>query len=185
MAIDGLCISNGRNTITKLVYGHNEIIAKWVATELKQPLNCYQNGMYHAVGVIKNDRIIGGIVWHNYHNAYNGEPLLIEVTIATIDKMWCSRHNLCELFGYPFIQLGVKRVQATCNKKSKHVRKTLERLGFKFEGIVRQGHPAGGDAAHYSILKNECKWLKNGKVNTIGSRSPESSGDIGSTNTIQ
>lgn len=183
MAINGLCVPNGRNPVVKLIYGHDEAVANWVAGQIKHPP--YPSGMYRAIGIMLDNSIIGGVIWHNYHEDFSGRPLLIEVTIATIDKRWCSGHNLRELFAYPFIQLGVKRVQATCHRKAKHVRITLDRLGFHFEGIVREAHPLGGDAAHYSLLKQECKWLNHGKKRSKLSSTARSSGNVCSANTIQ
>lgn len=147
-----------------LVYGQDEEVAKWVAHQLKLPL--YPIGLYRAIGIVVDNGIAGGVVWHNYHEDSYKKPLLIEVSLATVDRRWATRKHIAELFAYPFIHLGVKRVQATCSRKAKRVRKTLDRLGFKFEGIVREAWPQGGDAAHYSILKHECFWIKNGKIST-------------------
>ena len=141
-----------------LLYGQDAQVASWVCQQLK--LKPFPEGLYRAIGIIHEGRLIGGVIWHNYHEDNNGKPLLIEVSIATLDKRWATRHNLRELFQYPFLQLGVKRVQATCHRKVKRVRSTLQRLGFQFEGIVRESHPLGGDAAHYSMLLNECLWIK-------------------------
>lgn len=156
-----------------LIYGHDAQIASWVCQQLK--LKPYPDGLYRAIGITdSHGRLIGGLIWHNYHEDNWGKPLLIEVTLATVDKRWATRHNLRELFGYPFCQLGVKRVQATCHRKAKRVRTALKKLGFTFEGIVREAHPQGGDAAHYSILKPECKWLSHGQELTESSISTRS-----------
>lgn len=144
-----------------LIYGQDTLVAAWVCQQLK--LKPFPAGLYRAIGIVHEGKDIGGVIWHNYHEDNWGKPLLIEVTIATIDKRWATRHNLRELFAFPFTQLGVKRVQATCHRRAKHVRSTLKKLGFSYEGIVRQAHPHGGDAAHYSILRNECFWLKDKK----------------------
>lgn len=148
-----------------LIYGQDAEIALWVCKQLK--IKPHPDGLYQAVGIVYKDKFVGGVIWHNYHEDNHGKPLLIEATIATIDKHWATRHNLAELFSYPFRQLRVKRVQATCGRKAKRVRSTLSRLGFHFEGIIREASPYGGDAAHYSMLHNECKWIMNhGKIIT-------------------
>lgn len=142
-----------------LIYGHDDQIAQWVCGQLK--LKPYPQGMYRAIGITNSHgKLIGGLIWHNYHEDNWGKPMFIEVTLATVDKHWATRHTLRELFQYPFTQLKVRRVQATCHRKAKRVRTALVKLGFQLEGIVRDAHPQGGDAAHYSILRNECKWLK-------------------------
>lgn len=148
-----------------LIYGQDAQVAAWVCSQLK--LRPFTDGLYRAIGIVHNGREIGGVIWHNYHEDNWGKPLLIEVTLATIDKRWANRHTIRELFAFPFTQLGVKRVQATCHRKAKHVRSTLKKLGFSYEGIVRQAHPQGGDAAHYSILRNECFWLGEKDVSKV------------------
>lgn len=155
-----------------LIYGQDAAVASWVCRQLK--LKPFPEGLYRGIGIVHDGRDIGGVIWHNYHEDNFGNPLLIEVTLATVDKRWATRHNIRELFAYPFIQLNVKRVQATCHRKAKRVRTTLTRLGFHFEGIVREAHPLGGDAAHYSILKPECKWINRGKISTSSASSARS-----------
>lgn len=142
-----------------LVYGQDAQVMAWACRHLK--LKPYQEGQYRAIGIVHDNKDIGACIWHNYHEDNYGKPLLIEVTLVTVDKRWATRQNIRELFHYPFSQLGVKRVQATCHRKAKRVRTTLKKLGFSFEGIVREAHPTGGDAAHYSMLKPECRWIKN------------------------
>lgn len=157
-----------------LIYGQDPAVASWVCRHLK--LKPFPEGLYRGIGIVHEGKDIGGVIWHNYHEDNFGKPLLIEVTLATIDKRWATRHNIHELFQYPFRQLGVRRVQATCHRKAKRVRTALRKLGFSFEGIVREAHPQGGDAAHYSILRNECFWLKeHGKISTVNPRSARSS----------
>lgn len=166
-----------------LVYGQDAEVASWVSQRLK--IGPYTPGLYRAIGVTHNGRLIGGIVYNNFYLNAKEKPLSVEMAIATIDKRWCTKHNLRELFSYPFTQLEVGRVQATCHRKAKRVRATLKRLGFSFEGICREAHPHGGDAALYSLLKHECKWINYGKILTISTSSAESSSDSGSANAIQ
>ena len=35
----------------------------------------------------------------------------------------------------------------------------MERLGFKLEGLARRAHDGETDAAVYSMLPAECRWL--------------------------
>lgn len=143
-----------------LHYTHDKSAVEWVSEHLEgvtfdpcvaMPLKDHTN------------TIIGGIVYNNFITSPSGESISIEMTIATADPRWCTRSNLLQAFAYPFIQLGVKRVQATCARSNKSVRNFLERLGFQFEGIGREAWHLGGDCAVYSMLKNECKWLNYGK----------------------
>jgi len=84
---------------------------------------------------------------------------MIEMTVASISPRWASKGNLQAFFAYPFHQLGVRRVQAQTASENTKVRRFLERLGFQFEGIARLAHYQGGDAAFYSMLKSECRFI--------------------------
>lgn len=140
---------------TSLVIGQDKAISEWV----EKQLNLNDLSPCVAIGIAAGDRIICGVVYNNFYTDANDAPLAIEMTIASIDKLWCSRYNLKTFFAYPFIQLNVKRVQATCSADNRGIRAFLLRLGFHFEGIGRQAHPHGGDSAVYSMLQHECRWL--------------------------
>lgn len=86
------------------------------------------------------------------------------MSIASISPYWCTRKNLYVLFAYPFIQLSVKRVQATCSVDNITAHQFLKRLGFQKEGIAREAWRDGGDAVVFSLLKPECKWINYGKT---------------------
>lgn len=119
-----------------------------------------------TLAILEDDEFVGGALYSNYIESPDGEPVSIEVSLATLNKRWATKNNLRGLFSYPFIQLNVKRVQATTKAGADAVRSLLERLGFTFEGIGREAYPLGGDAAVYSMLRSECKWIENGKIIT-------------------
>ena len=107
-----------------------------------------------AIGFALDSKLICGVVYNNYHPG-----IMIEGSMATIDPRWANRRTLYAIFAYPFIDLKVNRFQATVGKKDKKTRRFVERLGFKFEGIARKAMPGGRDAALYSMLPMECKWI--------------------------
>lgn len=154
----------------KIIYTPQPALIAWVCGQLDIP----SPGPCSAIGIMGTNSIIGGALFNNMHLDMAGKPLSIEISFATVDKRWCSRDNIITILSYPFAQLGVKRVQATVAKRNMPVRFFLERLGFKFEGIARLAWPKGGDAACYSLLRHECKWLSGenfGKISTIGTGS--------------
>jgi RimJ/RimL family protein N-acetyltransferase len=114
-----------------------------------------------CIGFKKNGYYICVVVYNNFRASPDDVPISIEISIASIDRSWCTRHNLHVIAAYPFIQLKVKRVQATVAKRNKHTRKFLVSSGFKYEGLQRQGWVFGGDATVYSLLNTECRWLQN------------------------
>lgn len=140
-----------------LLYGADEDVAKWVSGQL----GGVEFTPYKAIGVLSGQKLIAGVVYSDYHEAPDGRPLYIEMTIASVDKSWCSRHNLSALFKYPFKQLRLPRVQALCSAHDEGVQMFLQRLGFVREGY----HPLArhdGDAISFGMLKNHCKWINHG-----------------------
>lgn len=123
-----------------------------------------------GIGFVENGNILGGVVFDTYQTMADGKPLSVEASVIVIDKKWVTRYNLRELFSYSFGDLGVKRLCIRCGRSEKKKRALVLRLGFKYEGILREAWPFGGDAAVFSMLKHECGYL-NGQL----SQSPSSS----------
>jgi RimJ/RimL family protein N-acetyltransferase len=138
-------------TAPTLVFRADDAVAAWVGLQLGFEFK----GAYAAIGIARAGEAIGGVVYTGYCQA----PHMIEASIATTDRRWASRHVLMGLFAFPFVQLGVERLQTRAHRRARKIRKFNLDLGFKFEGIMRRGWPLGGDAAVYSMLPDECRWL--------------------------
>ncbi len=142
-----------------LLLGRDDEIKQWASEKLGN----INFDLSVAIGIVDDNNLIAAVVYHDYKVSPYGEPILIEMSIVSISTKWCSRSILQQIFAYPFNQLRVKRVQATCSENNVSVRKFLSRLGFQFEGIGREAWHLGGNCASYSLLKNECKWLNYGQ----------------------
>ena len=142
----------------QIVYGQDKLVSRFVS----EKMGISNFGEHVSIGVVRGGSLIAGAVYGNFMVDSRGMPLSIEVTIVSIDKTWLNRHILAALFGYPFTQLRVRRVQLTTAKRNKELRRMFERLGFKFEGVLRQAWRGGGDSVVYSMLPHECSWIKKG-----------------------
>lgn len=109
-----------------------------------------------GIGVALDGQLVAGVVY----SEYRPNVPAIDASIVSTDPAWASRSVLRAIFAYPFNQLGVERLSATTAKRNKTAREFLVRLGFQLEGIGRRAFPGGGDAAVYSILRNECRWIR-------------------------
>lgn len=139
-----------------ILYGADQDVCEWVSNQLFGE-NYAFDSKSKAIGVVKDNELIAGVIYNNYQ-----PNLLIEMSIASIDKQWCSKHNLRAFFKYPFIQLGLERVQTLCSAKEGGIIMFNQRLGFKKEGYHRMAWPLGGDAISFGMLKSECKWINHG-----------------------
>lgn len=143
-----------------IVYGADDAIADWVSIGLTGKIGAFRP--CRALGVLHKGKLAAGIVFSNYQETNGGEPLLVEMTIYSIDKRWCSRHNLHKIFAYPFAQLQLERVQAVCSAHNEGVIMFLKRIGFKHEGTHPKAYMDGGDALSFGMLKQDCKWVSHG-----------------------
>lgn len=138
-----------------LLYGEDEFVKNWVGDRV----GTRDLGPCKAIGVLKGQYLVAGVVYHNYIESPSGKPLMCEITMAAEDKRWANRRTLKGLFAYPFIQLGVERLQVSTPVESRNVRIINEKLGFIYEGTGRKAHFLGGDVDVLSMLKHECRWI--------------------------
>ncbi len=135
----------------RLIFGMSDLVAKWVQRQFPDAPNF---DPCTAIGVADDNRLIAGIVYYNYY------PHMLDASIAATDPRWCTRRVLRAIFAYPFLQLGVRRIQMSVPKRDKRSRRKLERFGFTLEGKQRAAMPDGSDAVGYSMLRHEAEqWL--------------------------
>lgn len=139
-----------------LIYGADKEIAAWTANQFGQPPDYFDP--CRAIGISKNGKIIAGVIYNNQKKSL-GKPYMLEMTVASIDKRWSTRHNLRALFSYPFSQLQLERVNTQCDSENEGLIMFNKRLGFVEEGRHRKAFPNGNDAISFGMLKGECKWL--------------------------
>lgn len=105
-------------------------------------------------GVIIDDELVAAWVFHDYRGH------MIDITLASISKRWCTRQSLRAIFNYAFNVADVMRFQAVCHRRNKKMRKLFRGLGFTEEGVLRKGFDGQRDAVLYSMLRDECKWVE-------------------------
>lgn len=135
-----------------LLYGADKDVAEWASFLIFGQNDRFKN--VNAIGVIEDGKLIAGVVYTGYFPNHS-----IEMSIASIDKRWCNRHNLKAFFRYPFIQLNLERVWTQCSAHDEGVIMFNKRLGFKQEGYHPKGWPLSGDSLSWGMLKENCKWL--------------------------
>lgn len=142
-----------------ILYGADKEVCDWVSIGLFGKPGEW-NDKSRALGVLKGQSLIAGVVYSDYIEKPDGTPLDIQLSIYSIDKTWATRHNLRALFGVPFTQFRLERIHTLCSANDEGIIMFNKRLGFIQEGVHRQAWPMGGDAISFGMLKNECKWIK-------------------------
>jgi RimJ/RimL family protein N-acetyltransferase len=132
----------------KLLFGHDAIVAEWVANQIPHVGFGEAFGPCAAIGCVDDNGIIrAGAVYHGYQPRFRG----IEISFAKAPEAVLTRGVVGGLLRYPFEQLQCVRVTACAPLKATSTREFLEKLGFKREGVVRLGF--GDDhAAIYGML---------------------------------
>ena len=145
----------------KLLYGCDEALCEWASHGLFYSSGGFKDAK--AIGVVDDEELLAAVIYSNFITDYCERPLTIEMSIYSVDKRWAKRHTLEALFRYPFIQLGLERVQTLCSAQDDGVISFNQRLGFQQEGIHRRAWHMGGDAISWSMLKHECRWIHRGE----------------------
>ena len=134
-----------------LVFGMDAFVAEWVRCRAPNAGRGWDK--YSAIGISDGEKLIAGVVYHDYHG------YTISASIASESPKWATRKNLRALFAYPFIQLGCNRMQALTGETNERAQTMLERLGFTAEGLHRYGFK-DEHSISYGMLKNECRWIR-------------------------
>ena len=141
-----------------LIYDAHEELCEWVDNGIYGYSNGY-NGHSKAIGQIINGKLVSAVTYSGFQARQDNTFYNVEMGIYSVDKRWCNRHYLNVVFKYPFIQLGLERVQTICSANEEGVMMFNQKLGFKKEGLHRKAWHTGCDSISWSMLKDECKWI--------------------------
>lgn len=133
----------------KVVWGHEELVAPWIAEEcgLGGPI-----GECRTASVLAADgRLMAGVAFHNW----NPQAGVIEVSAAAADPRWASRSVIRELFGYGF---GIAQaVVARTAEDNRRVRRLWQAFGATEYIIPRL---RGRTASEALILLTDDAWAQ-------------------------
>lgn len=129
-----------------------DFIVQWVNERMPHKDIGFNNPV--GVGFIKDNVLVGGVVYDNYL------PQLKSICASiALDKPILNKTILKQLFSYPFETLGVNRINCNIESNNTASIKLCSRLGFGHEGTMRKASPDGRDILIFGMLKEECKWL--------------------------
>lgn len=108
---------------------------------------------FAAIGVVRDNRILGAIIFLNYRRQS------IEFHLAG-SPGWLTRGEVATLFAHPFLELGCLRLWCLIRRNNKAARRGAERLGFRVMGVAEDEFGEGKDGIVYSMTRQQCKWIK-------------------------
>lgn len=132
---------------------NEELILDYVSHHVKGFNRSHLRGAVEAVGFRRGGALRAGIIFTNF------KGFDVTVTVGCKNRSWISRENLRFLFSLVFNDWNQKRVTAVICRDEKGSRGLSELLGFKLEGVMRQGFDGEDDAMIYGMLKSECRWI--------------------------
>lgn len=152
--------------VGSILIGADDVVGEMVKSRIPH-MRGGDWGYFTSLGVILNNELVGGVIYHEYRK------FDMQMSCAFDRIGWARRGVLRALFSYPFNDLGVRRVTAITGRKNKKAKKLLTDLGFSLEGVARKGLDGVEDAFCFSMLREECKWLRapNGQKFTKTTRS--------------
>jgi RimJ/RimL family protein N-acetyltransferase len=153
----------------KVIGNQDEYVAQWVAKRI--PVFEFGSTPYSAIGLMNEAGVmLAGVIYQNFTHRD------IQVHIAAVEgKRWMSKHWLGEVFRYPFEQLGVHRITALIPESNSVSESFTKRMGFSFEGSIREILAGDEDLLIYGMLRSECRFLGIGRFNGRISRFPTKS----------
>lgn len=157
----------------KVVYGRDLEIATWVGERIAADFNtrfdAKGNRQFHAIGVEHGNKIIAGVVYHNYYH----EVRAIEISMASDTPTWAKPEIIGELLYYPFITLNCQRISTLTPAKNQKALKFNYHLGFTKEGLIRRGDLTDDIVLNGMLIEEADRWLtayrKKASIDTLPS----------------
>lgn len=127
-----------------------EGMCRWAGVQIGQS---FDPKITSGISVL-SDHGAGVVLYTRY------EPNISILMSAAGKGTWITRESLAVFFGYPFQELGLRRVSTLVRRKNKIARAFNEKLGFIREGCLRKAAPNGENLLVYGMLERECRWLR-------------------------
>ena len=111
-----------------------------------------------GLGILHDGALTCAVVFDNWRPATKS----VFVSIAVENKAKLKKSDfLPQFFDYGFNHLGCKRITCLIDKNNEKSIKLCSRIGFSYEGTLRQASPSGNDLLVFGMLEQECRWLVN------------------------
>lgn len=127
----------------------------WAAARFSFPR--YEGDWDRASALIleRDGEIVASVLFHNW---YPGNS--VEISVAAVDgKNWLNRAFLFAVFRNPFLEWNMRRVTSRIASDNAKSIRFIEHLGFRCEGVIREGSAEGVDTLLYGMLRAECRFL--------------------------
>lgn len=116
------------------VYGHDQLVADFVAVLIPSVRDRGFPKASKAIGVIEDNKLIAGLVYHNFDIAAG----VIEMSGAALPgKYWLTSETLRRIYDYPFLEIGCQMVLMRVAEENRSLLRVLSAIGYAFKTIER------------------------------------------------
>src|SRR5712671_1121969 len=108
-----------------LLFNCDEMVGQWLLTLKGSPYFKFDR----CIGIIKGTDLVGAVIFHGWNGAdlelsYYGHSTLTLGIVRSISAFMLEEFDLA-------------RVTCITSKKNRHLMKSLQKIGFKLEGVQR------------------------------------------------
>lgn len=134
-----------------LLFGHDQTVADWVSKKWGKPIPPW----YFAIGILDKEGILkGGATFHNFNGS--------NIELCYYGPQTFSKDVVKGINQFVFGHLKANRLTISVPRKNKLLVKSVARMGFKVEGVLRHfyGPYNRDDAIVFGILASSEKVKK-------------------------
>lgn len=137
------------------VYGHDEVIAQFVAQLIP---SCRERGFskaMKAIGVVNDRTLVAGFVYHNWEP----DAGVIEISCAALPgSRWLTRRTIFDLYAYPFLQCECQMVVGRVDAENEQLLRQMAALNYS---MIRVPRMLGRDHDGVLCLLTVEDWMNN------------------------
>lgn len=150
-----------------ILFGDDDRVCAWIAERIPG----YQRRTHaQGIGVLRGDDIVAAVVFENWNGIH------CEMSVAADPGSgWLTRNLARVCFHHAFHTLGCVAVSGVVAMSNADSISLATRMGCFPEAIVKFAAHDGSDLVILKMLREECRWIRNGTV-WEGGESPEGAG---------
>jgi hypothetical protein len=129
-------------------------MADWIAARIPGVNPEFLRRNTASCGVIVNTELVAGMAWSGVERGN------VEITFAADSPKWATRETIARLMWGMFVKLDCHRVTTRIAASNKRALRFNEGIGFKREGLIREGWGPGEDCVLLGLLRSEApEWM--------------------------
>jgi len=140
----------------RFIHGQDALVAEWVAARIPHIGGPDAFGPHATVGVANDDKLIAGIVYHNYLPRYGH----CEISFAADTPRFATRGVIRALLSVPFEQYACRTASLMIPHKAARVLRFVGGIGFVRRGCLPEFFAPGVHGEVYSMTMKDYEKLR-------------------------